>query len=435
MRSISPRLWAAKNNARSKGCRRQRHHGYLRNVDTMKLSDEPPLHLTYCLNVHPGETWEENFAAIRETTLRVRNQVGSPDDDFGLGLRLSRRAAMTLAATDRLVEFHEFCDANRLYVFTINGFPYGRFHGHPVKADVYRPDWRRRERLDYTNVLTDILAALLPNGVNGSISTVPGAYKTELDSSMDGRQQIVEHLVAAAAHAADTLTRTGQSITIALEPEPDCLLGTVDETIAFFRGTLMEFGIPWLQRTRGLNSAEAAKLLARHIGVCFDTTHMAVEFEDLVAGLERLREAKVPISKIHLGAALSVGEGANAATVLREFREPVYLHQTRRQKAGGAIAGFRDLPDALAAPAVCGERWRVHFHVPLFFDQSGDLCSTRELLTPRFFRLLSCGITEHLEIETYTYDVLPQALAVNDVAEGIAREYRWVLRKMKENPE
>ncbi len=396
----------------------------------MKLCDQPPLHLTYCLNVHPGETWEENFAAIREHTLRVRDAV-CPREPFGIGLRLGHVAAATLADANRLVEFREFCDANRLYVFTINGFPYGRFHGRPVKTGVYRPDWRQRERLDYTNTLTDILANLLPEGVNGSISTVPGAYKAELGSGIDGIQRIAENLAAAAAHAADRGSCTGRSIAIALEPEPDCLLGTVAETIAFFAGPLREFGIGYLKRTRGINADEAAALLARHLGICYDTTHMAVEFEDLVDGLERLRRVGIAISKIHLGAALRLREGANAETGLRGFCEPVYLHQTRRQKVGGEVKRFDDLPDALALPSVPGERWRVHFHVPLFFDSADDRCSTRELLTPRFFQRLSSGITEHLEIETYTYDVLPPALAVEDVAGGIAREYQWVLENLE----
>ena len=43
-----------------------------------------------------------------------------------------------------------------LYVFTINGFPYGPFHGQPVKAAVYRPDWREAERGRYTADLAEL---------------------------------------------------------------------------------------------------------------------------------------------------------------------------------------------------------------------------------------------------------------------------------------
>ncbi len=394
----------------------------------MKLRNDPPLHLTYCLNAHPGETWEENFAAIREKTLRVRELVGR-SGNFGLGLRLSRAAAKTLAARRQLEEFRDFCGIHDLYVFTINGFPYGAFHGKKVKTAVYLPDWRSRERLEYTNALTDILAALLPEGVDGSISTVPGTYKNWMRTTADV-QSITENLVRAAVHAADTFTRTDKKIAIALEPEPDCLLGNINETIAFFKGPLREFGISYLRRARGLSPDGAASLLARHIGICFDTTHMAVEFENLTAGLKRLRDAGVPVCKIQLGAALSVRRGADAANALRQFCEPVYLHQTRIKKHGGEISSFPDLPPALASAAGPGEKWRIHFHLPFFFRGSEALVSTRALLTPRFARLICAGITEQLEIETYTYNVLPVPLTVKDTAAGIAREYEWILHKL-----
>ena len=152
----------------------------------MRIRRDPPLHLTYCLNVHPGETWAENFAAVREKALRVKALVGRPGP-FGLGLRLGGIAARTLSAPAAIAEFRAFCDASELYVFTVNGFPYGRFHGTSVKENVYRPDWRQPERLAYTNQLTDILAALLPEGVRGSISTLPGSYKAWIKTRADVR--------------------------------------------------------------------------------------------------------------------------------------------------------------------------------------------------------------------------------------------------------
>ena len=391
----------------------------------MRVQSHPPIHLTYCMNVHPGETWDENFAAVRDQALRIKRLVGRPGP-FGLGLRLGWTAAQTLAIPARLDAFRAFCRDNDLYVFTINGFPYGRFHGGPVKATVYRPDWRQRERLDYTNLLTDLLAALLPDGVNGSISTVPGSYKPWITTGADV-QTLVANIADAAAHAADTLTRTGKSIAIALEPEPDCTIENTREVIEFFTGPLREWGIAHLREQRGMSAEAAETTLARHVGVCFDTVHMAVAFEDLADSLDRLRAAGVPVSKIHLGAALGVRDGADAPAALRNFCEDVYLHQTRRRSPDGSEHAFADLPDALAAPAAPDEQWRVHFHVPLFFEGFGDLRSTQHLFTPRFAQLIAAGATEHLEIETYTYGVLPADLATGDLAESIAREYRWAL--------
>lgn len=394
----------------------------------MKVQDRPPLHLTYCMNVHPGETWEENFAAVRDYALRVRSLVGRPGP-FGLGLRLSCRAARTLSEPARLREFSRFCAAHDLYVFTLNGFPYGPFHGVPVKADVYRPDWRSSERLHYTNMLTDILAALLPPGVSGSISTVPGSYKPWIRDAAAAADAITDNLCAAAAYAAETRARTGKTIAIALEPEPDGFLENAGDCIEFFSGQLAGRGRERL-RQRGYDARAAAAVLARHIGVCFDTAHSAVAFEDTADSLAALRDAGIATPKVHLGAALSVPSGAGATAALRKFCEDIYLHQTRRKSVDGAIRSFADLPDALAAPAAAGDQWRVHFHVPLDFEGRDVLGSTRSLLTPRFAALLGRGVTEHLEIETYTYSVLPPDLAPSDIAAGVAREYRWVLSRI-----
>jgi sugar phosphate isomerase/epimerase len=394
----------------------------------MRIRRNPPLHLTYCLNVHPGETWAENFAAVREKALRVRELVGRPGP-FGLGLRLGSMAATALAHPAALAEFRTFCEANNLYVFTVNGFPYGPFHGTPVKDNVYRPDWRQKERLAYTNQLTGIMAALLPEGVQGTISTLPGSYKEWIKTQSDV-QSMVENLAEAAWHAQEALARTGREIVIALEPEPDCFLESTPETVSFFTGPLRQFGVTYLEKAHALNAGEADALLARHLGVCFDTSHMAVGFEDLAASLTQLRGAGIRVGKLHLSSALSVREGADAAAALKGFCENVYLHQTRRRAPDGTTRSFPDLPAALAAPAGANDCWRVHFHVPLFLAEAGDLLSTQSLFTPRFAELIKDGITEHLEIETYTFGVLPASLAVRDVTEGIAREYKWVLEHL-----
>jgi len=157
---------------------------------------------------------------------------------------------------------------------------------------------------------------------------------------------------------------------------------------------------------------------------------MAVEFEDLAVSLAQLQEAGVGVSKMHLSSALSVREGADAAVALEGFCENVYLHQTRRKSPDGDTASFADLPGALASPGGPDDKWRVHFHVPLFFEESGELRSTHALFTPRVVELIESGITEHLEIETYTFGVLPGPLAIDDVADGIAREYKWVLEHL-----
>ena len=375
----------------------------------MRLQNDPPLHLTYCLNIHPGETWAENFEAVRTHALAVKRLV-SADRPFGLGLRLSNAASGQLAGERALSEFKAFLDANGLYVFTVNAFPYGAFHGTTVKQDVYRPDWRVRERVDYTNRVADILAALLPEGVTGSISTVPLCYRKRPDA-LDA---IVRNLTDCALRLAEIRARTGKTIVLALEPEPDCTIENTDETVAFFTGALSEAG--------------PRDAVRRHVGVCVDVCHLAVEFENPAQSIDRLSEAGINIAKVQLSSALRCNGTPAAIERLHVFCEPVYLHQVKVRRADGSLLSYDDLEDALRRhePAE-GDEWRVHFHVPLYLAEYGELRSTNALYTPELARLLLSGVTGHLEIETYTFDVLPEAVREADVTRNIVREFEWVI--------
>ncbi|MBS3735067.1 MAG: metabolite traffic protein EboE [Phycisphaerae bacterium] len=394
----------------------------------MKLQADPPLHLTYCLNVHAGESWSDTLAAIRRYALAVRDRV-QPDGPFALGLRLSAAAAADLAGGDALDRFAAFLAAEDCYVFTINGFPYGRFHKAPVKQDVYRPDWRTGERRDYTVRLGEILARLLPDGLAGSISTVPLSYKPWGTGDEDAAA-MVRRLCEVVAHFADLRCRTGRTIRLALEPEPDCLLETTDEVIDFFTGPLVRQGADVLGEF-GLDADAARVAIAEHVGVCLDTAHAAVAFEPPHDVLQRLGAAGIRVCKVQLSAALRVTPGAEALRRLAAFNDAVYLHQVAVRRGDGTVVRYADLPAALTdADAADADEWRVHFHVPLFFGGDEAIGSTRSLLRSAFADALRAGATDQLEIETYTFDVLPDGLAVADPAEGIAREYRWVLDEL-----
>ena len=399
----------------------------------MLISQSPPLHLTYCLNIHPGETWSENFNAIKTHALKVRNLI-APDRQFGLGLRLSRRATDHLRQAGPCADFRRFLEANNLYVFTINGFPYGPFHGTAVKTAVYLPDWRTAERLEYTVALADILAELVPEGVDGSISTVPGAYKEQVCAEADVRV-MVENLAACAAHLHNLRARTGREIHIGLEPEPDCCLETTPEVIAFFEGPLAQWGVPHLASRLGCGRSEAERVLRRHVGVCFDTCHLAIQFEQPAASLRALEAHGVRVSKMQISAALRVVPPPAALLRLREFVDPVYLHQVKVRRGSEAPVSFPDLPAALAAAAGGPPaEWRIHFHVPLYFQGDAELQSTATVLDEAFFREVQRGRISHLEIETYTFHVLPQSLRTPDVTQSIAREFAWVVPRLTRAP-
>ena len=382
----------------------------------MRVQQNPPLHLAYGLNIHPGETWAENLAAIREYATAVKARV-APDRPFGLGLRVSDQASESLFDDGTRRAALDFFQSNHLYAFTINGFPFGRFHGGPVKESVYQPDWRTTERRDYTNRLADILAAFLPEGVRGSISTVPCSFKPWIKNEVDA-SLMMERLLECVAHCDRLLKEQGKEISLALEPEPGCCLETAEETTAFFK-TILRFA-----GERRMDEGS----VRRHLGVCIDTCHVAVQFENLEETVLHYIREGVRIPKIQLSTAMEV-EGAVAAERLKPFNEPVYLHQAAALHRDGRISRWNDLSEALAEVRP-DDRLRVHYHVPLFWEGGDGLRSTSSDLTPGFFDLVKKGITDHLEIETYTFTVLPEALRSGGIVDSIAREYAWVMEKV-----
>ena len=395
----------------------------------MKLDPAEYGHLTYCSNIHPGETWPEVRANLEKFLPEAKAWL-TPEADLGVGLRLSAIAARELAKDEVRAEFKEFLRAGGLYVFTLNGFPYGEFHGTPVKENVYLPDWRTSERLDYTNLLADILADILPgdDGLTGSVSTVPGGFKAEIQTAED-IAAMADNMVRHAAHLVELRRRTGKTIILTLEPEPCCHLETIDETVAFFRDHLHSpAAAAQLAGLTGLEVAEATTALHRHLGVCLDLCHAAVEFEDPAGAITKLRDADIRVGKMQISAGLRFS-GVDAGTVelLRPFADEVYLHQTVAAGAEG-LERFVDLPDAFASEAAGTkhDEWRVHFHVPIFLDDMGAFATTQNFIREMLALHRENPISDHLEVETYTWDVLPEAYRNVDVVSAIVRELQWV---------
>ena len=389
---------------------------------------KPSHHLTYCLNVHPGETWAENLAAIQTHALAIRDQV-SPGKPFGLGLRLSQQASSTLKQPDTLATFKKFMAEQNLYAFTINGFPYGSFHTKPVKTAVYRPDWSSPERLDYTTTLARILAEILPEGIDGSISTLPLGYKfpsgREIADSPSA--EMVNQLAECALSLHEIHSKTGREIHIGLEPEPDCLLETTTEVIEFFEKQFIPQALPHMVARLSCHRSEAEAIIRRHIGVCFDTCHLALQYENLADSLTRLVRHGIRISKVQLSSALEVVPTPSARERLKAFLDPVYLHQVKALDG----ARYADLDQALASPATPenpNSLWRIHFHVPLYFECDAPLRSTSGVMDKKFWNQILTLPIRHLEIETYTFHILPPALQAGGVVASTTREFEWVAR-------
>jgi len=384
-------------------------------------------HLCYCTNIHPGESWDEIRDNIERYLPLVKRRV-SPDAPFGVGLRLSAAAAHSLSAPAARAQLASWLRDQGLYVFTINGFPYGPFHGTSVKADVYLPDWRDARRLEYTNRLADLLAFLLPPDAEGSISTVPGAFKPNA-ASFDAIDRIVDLLLRHVAHLVLVGLRTGRHIVLALEPEPCCLLETVDETVAFFRNHLhSDAAAARIATLTGLGPTAAHEALRRHLGVCLDLCHAAVEFEDPAKCVQALAGAGIAIAKIQVTAGLRIPQVTVAgADALRSFDDAVYLHQVVERGSSG-LRRYVDIDDARASDTwrAGGCEWRVHFHVPVFLENLDPFCSTQPFVRETLAVHKRQSLTPHLEVETYTWSVLPARYRESHVEDAIARELLWV---------
>ena len=385
----------------------------------MKLHDG--IDLAYCTNVHRGENWAETFAALEQHVLPVRRRVAA-GQSYAIGLRLGQRAASELAQRDTLLAFQRWLERHDCYVFTINGFPYGSFHGTRVKEQVYAPDWSTPERVAYTRQLFELLVELAPAGASGSVSTVPGSFKGFVAAEPGRRNAIFENLTRCGRAIAELAGRTGRDLHLGLEPEPCCLIETSEETVAFFND--------WRSRDRAVDNEG----LLRRVGVNYDCCHLAVQFESAAAALGRIAGADLRLSKLHLSSALRVSPDDAGRRALAAFVEPVYLHQVVVQRSGRVLRRFVDLPDALADPEPSrrGDEWRVHFHVPLHASPGAPFGDTREHLTDALDWLKAHrGACTHLEMETYTWEVLPPAMRL-PIGDQLVREYAWTLGALAE---
>jgi hypothetical protein len=377
-----------------------------------------PLPLSYCTNVHPGLTVAQVERGLTEFTVPAAQRFGAP---LAAGLWLAQPVIRELLAEpDGAQRLAARVAELGLRTYTLNAFPFGDFHSERVKENVYLPDWTQTSRLEYSwdcaRVLAELIRSTLPSGAEGSLSTVPLGFKT-LATAPDFEALCIRNLIELARRLARLQAEAGQTIRLAIEPEPCCVLETTAETIAFF------------QRLRDRAAGEQAlDAVERHLGVCYDVCHQSVEFEDVAESITALARAGIRINKVHITCALQVtrpGSNAAAREALSHFVEPRYLHQTFARTASGDVRRVLDLTAELArtppqdfADADC---WRIHFHVPVDAERIGPLETTRADLIKGLAAVTKLAYAPHLEVETYTWNVLPGG-DKPDLVTGLARE-------------
>lgn len=385
--------------------------------------------LGYCTNVHAGTTLAEITVNLERHAVPVKQHV-SPDAPMGVGLWFSADAAREAITTDAAPALRNWLQERGLLPYTLNGFPHGDFHRPVVKDDVYQPHWADPRRDAYTRDLITLLARLLPDGAEGSISTLPLGWPAHVGGALDRDPEFApaaaKQLTGLVHHLARTELDTGHLIHLDLEPEPGCLLQRSEDVVDFFEQHL-------------LGTADDLSVRA-YLRVCHDVCHSAVMFETQEHALRTYRDAGLSIGKVQLSSALAVdfdalapADAALARTQLAAFAEPRYLHQTSVRRADGAVEQFTDLPDALAANSGNKGEWRVHFHVPLHRETMGALGTTRDDVTTLLAALRREDEVNHFEVETYAWGVLPDgsgsAVDTDDaLATGIAAELDWLRR-------
>ncbi|MGN9779374.1 metabolite traffic protein EboE [Micromonospora sp. H33] len=379
----------------------------------LRHRDGQTVHLGYCTNVHPAEDLTGIVTQLDTYAVQVRENLDA--DVLGLGLWLAAPVAAELAADPAARRrLGGELTARGLEVVTLNGFPYRSFQAPVVKHDVYHPDWTTPERLAYTLDLARVLADLLPDdAARGSISTLPLAWRQPWnDEHADAAARNLDHL---AAELAELHRHTGRTVRVGFEPEPGCIVESTSQAAARF-----------------------ARVDSDWLGVCLDLAHLACAWEEPAEALGRLRAAGLPVVKVQLSAALEAADPLTAADTLQTYVEPRFLHQTRTAAATAAADpadprhAADDLDTALTTLlAEPGRRstgpWRVHYHVPLHAAPAPPLTATTPLLRDALRELFAgerAGC-DHLDVETYTWGVLPpdqRPRSEPELAAGIAAE-------------
>lgn len=380
----------------------------------MTLSALP---LSYCTNVHAGQNIQQVLHGLDHYTVPIRDNDSEP---LAAGLWLAEPVIHELlTSSDGIAKFARELENRDLTCHTLNAFPFGDFHSKRVKENVYLPDWADARRLKYTLDCANVLAQLpTTSGADGSISTLPLGFK-EFEHPQDFAANAISQLIELARGLNRIYEQTGRTIRLAIEPEPFCLLETTDETVAFFARLCEQAA-----------THQAEEIVRTHLGVCYDVCHQSVEFEDVTKSIERLAATGIRINKVHITCAIQVDDPVNhpeSIRALAEYAEPRYLHQTMAKRADGTVARVVDLTESLTANPpqdfLNAETWRVHFHVPVDAEHLGPLGTTRPDLRLALAAVKALDYAPHLEVETYTWEVLPNGQG-SDLIHGLTNELR-----------
>ncbi len=408
--------------------------------------------LSYCTNFYPTQNYQDLLKLLNTFLPKLRKAGNFGPLHVGLYLPNSLSQEI-LSEASALAQIFSLFQKYDLSTTTLNGFPYGDFHTPHVKEKVYFPNWHEEERYDYTCRLIEILQNLMGEHSYGSISTVAFGLKASFERSTTINRGFY-FLGKIARKLEEVEKRSGKRIVLGLEPEPFTYLQSTAEAVDFFQRGLWRKGAHILAESESISVPAAREILQRYLGVCYDCCHQAVIFENIQESLDALTQAGIAIAKVQLSNALEL-RSLSALQELEQYKEPRYLHQTFVQSSDHSIESYFDLPQALNVlrqPKTLFQKARVHFHVPLFWDQSGAFGSTRQELEKTLELVIQNNLCQELEIETYTWDVLANgiknyqeleplsqgasgintSIVEEEIIQGMAQEIAWTEKKIAE---
>ncbi len=398
----------------------------------MQLSKN--FHLSYCSNIHSGNDWKSHFKNIKKYVPIIKKQV-CPNKNFGLGLRLSNLASKELDSENNLSNFKDWLKEENIYIFTMNGFPYGNFHGNKVKDLVHEPDWTNQDRVNYTTRLFNQLAYLLPEKTSGGISTSPISYKhwhKTIDDKKTALKIGAENMIKIIFQLYEIEKKTNKYLHLDIEPEPDGLLENSNDVINFYQNYLYPIGIEKIKSKFNINDKKARDCIKKYLTICYDICHFSLAYEDPKDTFNKFNSNQIKIGKIQVSSALKIIFNKNNEKKiwdsLEKFDEPVYLHQVTEYK-NNKVKTYPDLPELFLNKKSFKEL-RAHFHVPIFLEEFDHLSSTQDQIL-KVINYINTNKTlcDHLEIETYTWEVLPSSLKT-EIASSIIREIEWLKLKL-----
>lgn len=345
--------------------------------------------LSYCADVHPVDDLADLVARLDDFAAPVRRAV--PLDRLGVGLRLPPSVAAMLAG-DRSARRRLRVElaARGLEVVTLNASPLG---------DVFGPSWCDPARLRYTVDCASVLADLLPDrAVYGTISTIALGPRNGWSPADDAAGRALIDSLTETLKALDSVH--GRPVTLAVEPQPGCVLETVAEAVG------------WL----------AGRVDPRYVGLCLDACHLAVSFADPGTTVSGVYRAGLAVLKLQASAALQVERpqdpAIRAALVGR-------LGPVRERRLGGGTLGAADFTAALVD--LPGQQpWRLDVHLPLHVKPAAPFRATRKVLRATVAAVIAeAGVAEFPLVEVETFPS-PLASAPNGFAADLAADLAWV---------